>query len=248
MISALAVAALLQTGKPTSWTEVLDRIDKAFHDLAGYTDVWEFTSSSRPGWGLKYTRLIDGKRCSLRISIFDPDNRQRPEQMVFISGANGRDEYGIVFSAKTYYSAPDKSALFGEDGRSAFEKGSFYLGAINFGFAIVCNPAPRLKSYSESTTQIGPTRTALGEAVNPSTGNKVTIEITMMKRFWIPTDITATVDRVSGVDEVLRFHPSSIMIGAKMPKGAFTFDRSLVKGFAKKTKTEIQQSLAGLGG
>jgi hypothetical protein len=248
MISALALASLLQTSKPVDWNDVLTRIDKAFHDLASYTDVWEFTSDSKPGWGLKYTRLIDGKKTSLRISIFDPDNRTHPDQLIFISGANGKDEYGIVFPAKTYYSIPDKSALFDENGRATFEKGSFYLGAVNFGFAIFSNPAPKLKNFTESMTQIGPTRTAVGEAINPATGNKMTIEITLMKRFWIPTDITATVDRKTGGNEVLRFHPASIMMGAKLPKGAFTFDRSLVKHFAKKTKNEIQQSLASLGG
>jgi hypothetical protein len=247
MICTLALATILQTSKPADWNDVLARIDRAFHDLASYTDVWEFTSEARPGWGLKYTRLIDNKKSSLRISIFDPDNRQKPDQMVFISGANGKDEYGIVFPAKTYYSIPDKGALYAEDGRASFDKGSFYLGAINFGFAIVCNPPPKLKSYSESVTQIGPTRTVVGEAVNPATGNRMTIEITLMKRFWIPTDIVATVNRTTGGKEVLRFHPASIMMGAKLPKTGFTFDRSLVKPFAKKSKSEIQQALANLG-
>ena len=245
MLAHLAIL-IAQTDLPKTFEDLVKRMDDAYRQLSSYTDTWLLSDDDHPGYATKFLRMIDGKRCSLRVSIVTGNGKT--DQPLFYEGANGSEEYMVAFSHKSYYTGKDTGDWASTAPLSGAEQGSLVMGVTPNSIGIACNPPLVLKSVESNPSQISRGRVAVAEADNPETKNRLSIQISFLNRWWLPTDVVATVTFRDGHHFVQRLHPTLIGMNATLPKRAFDLDPSWIKGFTKKTLDDELKDAIGLVG
>jgi len=128
--------------------------------------------------------------------------------------------------------------------QTAQENGSVNIALDAFDIDILCKPTPVLTSIQVNSGEIARGRVAIAEAYNSETKNRITLTMSFLNRCWLLTDLTADVDFADGRKETARLHPALIGMNAKFPKHAFDLDPSWIKGFTKKSESDVRKDLA----
>src|SRR6202011_2119424 len=102
MIAALALLLIHQDDLPKTFEDLAFRMDKAYHELTNYADIWDLTDDGQPDTILRYTRQIDGKRSCLHVSLVRPGKSSEDQTPIGLFGANGRERFMVVFPTKSY--------------------------------------------------------------------------------------------------------------------------------------------------
>lgn len=242
MISAL-VCVLLWQDLPKTFEDLTARMNQAYHGLGNYTDTWDLTDEASPGTATRAVRLIDGKRSILHLARVDLSTGA--ETPLSVQGANGRECFGVVFGDKSYYRMGDDGSLFAAKDERSKDISGFRMAVENYSIRIECKPPLELKSIESDRGQIATGRVVNLESVDPETKRRVSVRMTFLNRWWLPTDIVATVSLGDGKPNVIRLHPTLMAMNVHLPKKGFDFDTAWIAGFTKKTREEVTTGMSG---
>jgi len=231
-VLSLIIASQLSQGEfPKSLSELIGRFDAAYHDLTNYTDTWDLTNSDSPGRFIRFRRSIDGNRVALQIY----DVKESIETPLAYEGANGKEEWIVCFPAKSYFLGPDKHQRINSPlGPAAVCK----LWWDPFVPLVVASDPLVLRSIVTNPVNIAQGKVATVEAQEK---DKLTIKISMMNRWWLPTDFLATMYKPDGQPETIDLRAVTLMMNAKLARNAFAFDKGWIKEFTAKSR---EQALA----
>ena len=227
--------AFARQSAPADFNDLMAKMSAAYHSLTNYTDTWEMSGPLVGNQSLRFVRRIDGKKSWLRVSTAKSATEDDP---LVEEGTNGREQFIVLFHKSEFYAAKD-DGMFLSDEQLKADSGSLLIAVSNMNMLVLSKPALELKRIETIPNQVVNARIATAEVTNPDTKNKLTVEMSFFNRWWLLSDLTATIHFADGTEAVSKLHPTNLMMNAKLPQNAFDLDLKKIKGFAKKTRDEI---------